>query len=99
MHIGIRVWPRTPVPAGGPQTKYSQGCEPKTESRFFRSVFLGFSRPKTDFLESVFRLPKKNKPKNRLDFFRSFFFPIPYANNAYISVMKPRYVWTVLQPP
>ena len=76
MHIGIRVWPRTPVPAGGPQTKYSQGCEPKTESRFFRSVFLGFSRPKTDFLKSVFRLPKKTKKQNRLGFFRSGFFSL-----------------------
>ena len=52
-----------------------QGCEPKTESRFFRSVFLGFSRPKTDFLRSVFRLPKKNETEKPTRFCSVVFFP------------------------
>ena len=71
-----------------------QGCEPKTESQFFRSFFSVFLQPKTDFLKkSVFRLPKKTKPKNRLGFFGRFFY-VPYVKNAYVYVRKPRYGWT-----
>ena len=87
------------------QQQYEQGCEPRTESHFFRSVFLGFSRQKTDFLKSdflksVFRLPKKNATEKPTRFFSvGFLIPVPYANNAYIPILKPRHIWTVLQPP
>ena len=74
----------------------SQGCEPKTESRFFGRFFSVFPDRKPTFLNRFFGCPKKQKPKNRLGFFGRFFSHVPYANNAYISVLKPRYVWTVL---
>ena len=61
---------------------YSQGCEPKTESRFFRSFF------------SAFRLPKKTETEKSARFFRSFSFHVPVVKNAYKSVWKPRYGWT-----
>ena len=83
-HTRSRAWCAIAVYRGCDQVEslrawgtvwYTQGCEPKTESRFFRSVFLVFSRPKTDFLKSVFRLPKKNETEKPTRFFRSFFFP------------------------
>ena len=46
-----------------------QGCEPKTECRFLRSVFVGFPRPQTRFYESVFRLPKKIETEKPTRFF------------------------------
>lgn len=47
-----------------------QGCEPKSESFFFfRSVYVGFSRPKTDNVWSVLRLPKKNETEEPTSLF------------------------------
>ena len=63
-----------------------QGCEPKTESRFFGRFFATEKK-------SVFRLPKKrNRKIESVSFGR--FFHVPYVKNAYISVWKPRYGWT-----
>ena len=49
-----------------------------TENRksFFRSVFLGFSRPKADFFKSFFRLPQKTETEKPTGFVGSFFFPM-----------------------
>ena len=76
------------------------GFEPKTESRFFRSVFLGFSRPKTDFLKSFFRLPKKTETEKPTRFFSVVFFSaVPYANNAlHICIEAPSYRYSPLAP-
>ena len=79
--------------------KWHPGLWTENRSRFFRSVFLGSSRPKTDFFQSVFRLPKKDRPEKPTRFFRSFLFPVPYANNTYIDTcMETRYVWIALWP-
>ena len=51
----------------------SQGCEPKTESRFFGRFFSVFPDRKPTFLNRFFGCPKKQKPKNRLGFFGRFF--------------------------
>ena len=49
---------------------------------------------KVDLSVVFFRLPKKPKPKNRLSFFRSFFFHVPCIIIAYKYIWKPRYGWT-----
>ena len=59
---GTRLNAKTPTQPFWAWVTSEQGCEPKTEKKcFFRSIFVGFSRLKTDFFFflSVFRLPKK----------------------------------------
>ena len=60
-----------------------QGCEPRTERRFFRS-----------FLRSVFRLPHKKETEKPTQFFSVVLISMSYVKNAYISVWNPRYGWT-----
>ena len=71
---------------------YDQRCEPKTDSRFFRSFLFDFSQQKTDCLKSVFRLSKKTETEKPV--FLGRFFHVRYVKNAHISVWKPRYGWT-----
>ena len=67
----------------------SRGVNRKPKFVFFWSVFLGFSTPKTNFVLSVFRLLKKTETEKTTGFILGrFFSPVPYANNAYISVLK-----------
>ena len=66
---------------------------------FFGRFFSVFPHRKPTFESRFFGFPNKPTLKNRFVFFRSFFSPVPYANNAYTSVFKPRHVWTVLLPP
>ena len=56
-----------------------QGCEPKTESVFFRSVFVGFSRPKTTFFLVGFPVPPKTETEKRTRFFSVGFVLQPTA--------------------
>ena len=53
---------------------YDQRCEPKTDSRFFRSFLFDFSQQKTDCLKSVFRLSKKTETEKPTRFFSVVFF-------------------------
>ena len=56
---------------------HMQCCEPKTETRFFRSVLCRFSQPKTDFYLSVIRLGEKTETEKPTRFYRPFFFSCP----------------------
>lgn len=65
-------------------------------------VFVGrftfrFSRPKSDFLKAVFRLPKRKKNEKTI-FVSGLFFPLSPTpitpTYLYIYCMEIRYVWT-----
>ena len=58
----------------------NQGCESKTESCFFRSVLVGFSKPETVFLFVVFSAAEQNqtgKPTRFLSVSFGCFVPSP----------------------
>ena len=58
----------------------NQGCQPN--SRFSRSFFLGFSRQKTEFLRSVFLLPKNKETEKPTRSFSVGFLLVPCNNNV-----------------
>ena len=85
-------------PSVGPgyfSSTHRQGCEPKTETRFFQSFFFCLRATENRLFKVGFRLPQKNESEKPTRFFRSFFFPVRYVKNSYIiSVWKPRHEWT-----
>ena len=72
----------------------------KPKAVFFGRFFSVFLDRKPTFWSRFFGCPKKPKPKNRLVFFRSFFFSaVPYANNAlHICIEAPSYRYSPLAP-
>ena len=66
-------------------------CEPETESRFCRSGFSRVFQPKTEFLQSIFRLEIKRNRNSDSCLSVVLLYPAPYPNNVSISVWKPLY--------
>ena len=66
--------------------RYSQGCDRKPKVGYFGRFFFVFSQPKTDFLESFFRLPKKTETEKPTRLFSVVFFSCPLRKKTSTSL-------------
>ena len=62
----------------------SQGCEPKAENRFFRSVFVGFSNQNTTCFRRFLGLKKRRNRKADSVSLGRFSFPCPPPQHSYL---------------
>ena len=67
----------------------------KPKSVFFGRFFSVFPTENRLFKVGFSVAQKNEKAKPTRLFSVGFFFPVPYANNAYIFGLKPRHVWRV----